>query len=265
MAVDAAGDSLMDAATQPIADDDGEGDDEESPLTHASRAVHAAEGVDGAQGALQREDLHARSEALRDAAIAAEALKAATTSTEVLPLSGPNPYAIAAAASASNPVSASGPLSLPVNARKQRERLESPEKKHRTDKKKIETGAKFPGGDLKPHLFLEGEDQGGLMLRPRQLPMTPSLSDIPKFSTLTPHLPRLFRVGLEIFGTCLLEVRRRSCRNCIPTKHISPQFRTRFKIWIRNRRTSAKLKGTWLLGSTTWKLKLGISKPDHVL
>ncbi|CAE7299785.1 CLC-B [Symbiodinium microadriaticum] len=206
MAVDAAGDSLMDAATQPIADDDGEGDDEESPLTHASRAVHAAEGVDGVHVVLQREDLHARSEALRDAAIAAEAPKAATTSTEVLPLSGPNPYAIAAAASASNPVSASGPLSLPVNARKQRERLESPEKKHRTDKKKIETGTKFPGGDLKPHLSLEGEDQGGLMLRPRQLPMTPSLSDIPKFSTLTLLLPRLFRVGLEIFGTCLLEV-----------------------------------------------------------
>ena len=155
MAVDAAGDSLMDAATQPIADDDGEGDDEESPLTHASRAVHAAGGCGWcSQVVLQREDLHARSEALRDAAIAAEAPKAATTSTEVLPLSGPNPYAIAAAASASNPVSASGPLSLPVNARKQRERLESPEKKHRTDKKKIETGDQVSGGGLEaPPLF----------------------------------------------------------------------------------------------------------------
>ena len=156
MSVDEGGDSLMDAATQPIADEDGEGDDEESPLTHASRAAHAAEGVDCVQGALQREDLRARNEALRDAAIAAEALKAATTSAEVLPLPVPNPYAIAAAASASNPlsVSASGPLSLPVNARKQRDRLESPEKKHRTDKKKMETGTKLPGGGLEaPPLF----------------------------------------------------------------------------------------------------------------
>ena len=241
--VDASGDSVMDAATQPIADDDGEGDDEESPLTHASPA---AEGGDRLHGLLQHEDLHARNEALRDAAIAAEALKAATTSAEVLPLSGPNPYAIAAAASVSNPVTTSVPLSLPVNARKQKDRLESPEKKHRTDKKKIETGAKLPGGGGagSPTSFWRGRCKADLMLLswPPQLLLNPQ-TGLPKFSTWTPLPLRPSRARSETFGTCLLGGRKKSCQSCILTKHIFPRFPTRCKTWIRDRKDLSKAQG----------------------
>ncbi|CAE7897203.1 unnamed protein product [Symbiodinium microadriaticum] len=120
MSVDVGGDSVMDAPTQPIPVDDAEGEDEESPLTHASRTAERAPPV---LGQLHNEDLQARNEALRDAAIAAEALKAATSAAEVIPLAEPNPYALAAAHVSSTAAASTAPgLALPVNSRRQRER-----------------------------------------------------------------------------------------------------------------------------------------------
>ena len=148
MSVDVGGDSVMDAPTQPIPVDDAEGEDEESPLTHASRTAERAPPV---LGQLHNEDLQARNEALRDAAIAAEALKAATSAAEVIPLAEPNPYALAAAHVSSTAAASTAPgLALPVNSRRQRERLESPEKKPKVDRKKAEPGSRQAGLEAPP-------------------------------------------------------------------------------------------------------------------
>ena len=149
MALDEGGDSVMDAPTQPVIDaDEDDGDGDESPLTHASpAAVREAAPAEGRrrisregvslEGRLTSEDMNAKQEALRDAAIAAEALKAAT-STDMISLTGPNPYALAAASNSCFPGTASAAPSpaLPVPSRKHKDRLESPEKKPKTEKKK---------------------------------------------------------------------------------------------------------------------------------
>ena len=111
---------MMNAPTQPLGDAEGSDD---SPLSamHGPAEAHP----NALATALANEDSRARTEALRDAASAAAALRAARGEHEVVPLPEPNPYALAA------PVS-TPPPSLRKPKQKD-DRFESPEKKAKVD------------------------------------------------------------------------------------------------------------------------------------
>ena len=92
---------MMNAPTQQLGDAEGSDD---SPLSamHGPAEAHP----NALATALANEDSRARTEALRDAASAAAALRAARGEHEVVPLPEPNPYALAA------------PVSTPPSLRK---------------------------------------------------------------------------------------------------------------------------------------------------
>ena len=158
------GDATMDDETQPMHPDDAD----ESPL-HSVKTGPT-------ELAIANDDVRARSDALRDAARAAAAASEASKDRLVIPLAPMNPYQQAA-------------LEVPtgnIGGRKEgkgpKDRLESPEKKHKPDK----ASHHRPGG-LGPTPLFGGGMSSGAAPVPKEQPARPS--GPPEFYNLDPQSP----------------------------------------------------------------------------
>ncbi|CAE7663318.1 rlmN1 [Symbiodinium sp. CCMP2592] len=169
-------DALMNAETQALGDLDSSDD---SPL--AAAATAPAPMSNSVANAMHAADNRAREDALRDAASAAAALKAACGSEGVVPVPAVNPYALAAPVASSlpppNPPSplqtvikeAGQALGTPKSKPKRDKQTESPEKKAKLASERSRRGLD------PPPLFGGGSDPSRVSPKTRDAPAGPEI------------------------------------------------------------------------------------------